>query len=49
MDYQGLYEDILAIERRAIENGLEHFAHECFRFRADLLLGHCCFVARVYV
>ena len=49
MDYQGVYEDILAIEHRAKENGLEDLARECFQFRVDLMLARCCFVARVYV
>jgi hypothetical protein len=39
MDYQGLYEDLLAIERRATENDYLAFAERCRRFRVDLLLA----------
>lgn len=49
MDYQGLYEDILAIERRAEANGLDELKTLAFQFRVDLLMAHCCFVARAWL
>lgn len=49
MDYEGLYEDLLAMERRAKEHGHIRFAETCRHFRVDLLLGAytCAGVVRI--
>ena len=39
IDYRGMYEDILEIETRARRNSKYEFAHACFIFRVDLMLG----------
>ena len=39
-DYRGLYEDLLAMERRAKDAGEVEFAAECRAFRVDLLMRH---------
>lgn len=46
MDYTGLYEDLLAMERRATDG---EFKLECFAFRCDILLLCRTLVARVWV
>lgn len=43
MDYEGLYEDLLSMERRAKEHGYLSLAERCRKFRVDLLLaGYIC-------
>lgn len=38
IDYRGMYEDLLAMERRAFEAGKAQFADSCRQFRLDLLI-----------
>jgi hypothetical protein len=38
IDYRGVYEDLLTMERRAKRAGKFKFAESCRQFRMDLLL-----------
>lgn len=49
MDYTGVYEDVLQMERRAKENGLLAFAEECRQFRLHILMICKTFVAPMRV
>lgn len=39
IDYRGMYEDLLDMERRASDAGFSEFVLEIFQFRVDILLG----------
>jgi len=49
MDYQGLYEDLLEMGRRAKAAGYHDLYRECFEFQVELLMRFKTFVATVWI